>query len=77
MLGVKSMEEMVYEWFHHFHANPEVSWNEVNTTEKLAQILDSLQVRYSRFEGITGLVAEIGEGADSGHYGIYAIRGND
>ena len=69
MLVVKSMEEMVYEWFHHFHANPEVSWNEVNTTEKLAQILDSLQVRYSRFEGITGLVAEIGEGEE-----VIAVR---
>ena len=62
MLAVHSTEEMIYNWFNYFHENPEVSWKEVNTTEKLAQILDELQVSYSRFEGVTGLVAEIGEG---------------
>ena len=62
MLAVKSTEEMIYNWFHYFHENPEVSWKEINTTEKLSQILDDLQVSYSRFEGVTGLVAEIGEG---------------
>ena len=69
MLAVKSTEEMIYNWFHHFHANPEVSWKEINTTEKLAQILDELQVPYSRFKGVTGLVAEIGEGEE-----VIAVR---
>ena len=69
MLAVKSTEEMIYEWFHYFHSYPEVSWKEKNTTQKIADILDAMQVRYKRFEDVTGLVAEIGEGDE-----VIAVR---
>lgn len=69
MLAVKSMEEMINEWFSYFHAHPEVSWKEVNTTEKLAEILELMEVPYKRFDGVTGLVAEIGEGDE-----VIAVR---
>lgn len=49
-------------WFAHFHANPEVSWKEVKTTEKLSEILTELNVSHKTFEDVTGVVAEIGEG---------------
>ena len=69
MLAVNSTEEMIFEWFQYFHANPEVSWKEENTTAKLAEILDTMQIRYTRFKDVTGLVAEIGEGDE-----VIAVR---
>lgn len=69
MLSVKTTEQMIYDWFQHFHAHPEVSWKEVNTTETLAGILDELEVHYTRFDDVTGLVAEIGEGDE-----VIAVR---
>lgn len=64
-----SSEQQILEWYHHFHTNAEVSWNEIKTTNKLAQIMDELNVRYRTFEDVTGLVAEIGEGEE-----VIAIR---
>ena len=69
MIGVRKTEEMIFEWFHYFHAHPEVSWQEHNTTEKLATILDDLHIHYTRFEDVTGLIAEIGEGEE-----VIAVR---
>lgn len=57
-----NIESEILEWFTHFHENPEISWKEYNTTEKIASILDGLGVAYSRFDDVTGLVAEIGSG---------------
>lgn len=69
MLVVKSTEQMIYNWFHYFHNNPEVSWQEQQTTQKIADILTAMGVRYSRFEDVTGVVAEIGEGDE-----VIAVR---
>ena len=55
-------QQKVMEWFEHFHRHPEVSWKEFKTTEKIAQILSELNVSYRLFDGIPGLIAEIGEG---------------
>lgn len=48
--------------FRHFHAHPEVSWKEIETTKKLAEIMDELGIQYRTFGDVTGLLAEIGEG---------------
>ena len=56
------LEQHVLQWFEHFHQNPEVSWKEYETTKKIAEILAENGVIYRLFEGIPGLVAEIGSG---------------
>ncbi|MFC5588815.1 amidohydrolase [Sporosarcina soli] len=56
------VKERIAEWFAHFHVHPEVSWKEVKTTAKLAEILAEMGVRHHTFDDVTGVVAEIGEG---------------
>ena len=63
------VESQILQWFNHFHEHPEVSWKEHETTNKLAEILDELQVPYRRFDDVTGLLAEIGEGEE-----VIAVR---
>ncbi|WP_017381276.1 amidohydrolase [Paenisporosarcina sp. TG-14] len=65
----KQVEQQIQEWFSHFHANPEVSGKEVETTAKIASILDKLAVEYKTFDDVTGLVAEIGSGLE-----VIAVR---
>lgn len=69
MAHIKISEEVIYEWFDHFHNHPEVSWQEYKTTEKIASILDTMQVRYKTFEDVPGLMAEIGQGEE-----VIAVR---
>ncbi|RUL52084.1 amidohydrolase [Lysinibacillus antri] len=69
MSQVRTYEEVIYGWFDHFHQNPEVSWKEIETTKKIAAILDELQVSYKLFSDVTGLVAEIGQGEE-----VIAVR---
>ncbi|MCG7344293.1 amidohydrolase [Sporosarcina sp. ACRSL] len=57
-----AIEKQIGEWFAHFHANPEVSWKEVETTKKIAEILTDMKVKHHTFDDVTGVVAEIGEG---------------
>jgi amidohydrolase len=56
------VKEKIGGWFEHFHANPEVSWQEVETTAKLSEILAEMGVEHHTFDDVTGVVAEIGEG---------------
>lgn len=58
-----SYQQQILEWYHQFHAHPEISGREIETTHAIARILDGLSVRYKRFPDCTGLIAEIGEGA--------------
>lgn len=57
-----AVDKQISEWFAHFHAFPEVSWKEVETTNKIAEILTSMDVKHHTFDDVTGVVAEIGEG---------------
>ncbi|AQU80272.1 MULTISPECIES: amidohydrolase [Planococcus] len=57
-------EQQIVDYFHHFHAHPEVSWREVETTKKLAAIMTELGVKHHTFPDVTGLIAEIGEGPE-------------
>lgn len=66
---VRTYEEVIYGWFDHFHANPEISWKEVETTKKIASILDEMNIEYKLFSNVTGLVAEIGQGKE-----VVAVR---
>lgn len=59
----------IQEYFDHFHTHPEVSWKEIETTKKLAEIMDELGIYYKTFEDVTGLIAEIGEGPE-----VIAVR---
>lgn len=63
------IDEQIVSWFEHFHANPEVSWEEHETTKKIASILDHLNIPYRLFDDVTGLLAEIGQGDE-----VIAIR---
>ena len=63
------INQQIMEYFNHFHANPEVSWKEFKTTEKLQDIMNELDVKYNIFDGVTGLIAEIGQGEE-----IVAVR---
>ncbi|WP_286230746.1 amidohydrolase [Neobacillus mesonae] len=65
----ENFEGQILDWFDHFHDNPEVSWKEFKTTETIAGILDELGVTYKRFDDVTGLFAEIGEGEE-----VIAVR---
>jgi amidohydrolase len=65
----ENFERQILTWFEHFHAHPEVSWKEVKTTQAIADILDNLEVKYRRFDDVTGLIAEIGEGDE-----VIAVR---
>lgn len=64
-----SSEEAIYQWFNHFHNYPEISWNEFETTKKIASILKEMNVPFQTFEDCTGLIAEIGQGED-----VIAVR---
>lgn len=59
-----TIEQQILQWFNHFHTHAEISWKEVETTKKLASILDELGVTYRLFRDVTGLVAEIGDGEE-------------
>ncbi|QRG66966.1 M20 peptidase aminoacylase family protein [Brevibacillus choshinensis] len=59
---VTARETSIAETFRHLHANPEISWKEVQTTRYLADRMRSLGLRVTTFEDCTGLVAEWGEG---------------
>ena len=57
-----TVEKQIGKWFAHFHAHPEISWREVETTNKISEILTEMNVPHHTFEDVTGVVAEIGEG---------------
>ena len=63
------LEQQLYAWFDHFHANPEVSWKEFETTKTIAGILTELGVAHYTFDDVTGVIAEIGTGDE-----VIAVR---
>ena len=52
----KALEEKLKEWFEWFHRNPELSYEEYETTEKIRSILEQ--------EGIEVLPCELETGGD-------------
>lgn len=48
--------------FEYLHANPEISWEEVKTTEYLVDLIMKLGLEPVTFDDITGLYVDIGKG---------------
>lgn len=59
---IQTREQSIAETFRYLHANPEISWKEVQTTRYLAERMRALGLRVTTFDDCTGLVAEWGEG---------------
>src|SRR5947208_10832705 len=49
-------------WYRHIHANPELSGQELNTTEFVACRLASVGLRPTLLPGGTGLMCDVGSG---------------
>jgi amidohydrolase len=56
------LEDELKAIFAHLHQNPELSWEEVNTTQYLAEQLQQEGYRVTTYDDCTGVVGEIGEG---------------
>lgn len=59
---IEQRRETIFETFQYLHANPEVSWREVETTRYLEERMRALGLRVTTFPDCTGLIAEWGEG---------------
>lgn len=59
---LESIQHELWEIFDHLHHHPEISWEEVNTTEFLKQQLVKEGYRVQTFSDCTGVVGEIGSG---------------
>ncbi|PYZ97690.1 amidohydrolase [Alteribacter lacisalsi] len=55
--------ETLNEIFEHLHKNPELSWEETETTAWLKAFIESKGVSVRTFDDCTGLTAEIGNGS--------------
>lgn len=58
----QKLTERLQEIFKHLHENPEVSWNEVETTAYLVKFLEKEGFKPKTFENMTGLYLDIGKG---------------
>jgi len=69
----ETFKEKIYGTFNHLHKNPELSWEEKETTKYIEQILkDSGCHRVVSFDDCTGVIGDIGN--FSGERPIIAIR---
>ncbi|MFD2445527.1 M20 peptidase aminoacylase family protein [Bacillus sp. CGMCC 1.16607] len=58
----KEIEKNIIEMFHHLHENPEISWEERNTTEYIINYLTKWGCSVRTFNDSTGVIGEVGEG---------------
>ena len=65
-------KQLVMETFNHLHANPELSWEEVNTTAFITNELEEAGCTVTVFDDCTGAVGDIGN--FSGDVPIIALR---
>ncbi|WP_107839402.1 amidohydrolase [Metasolibacillus meyeri] len=61
-LTVQTITEQMEKIFAHLHANPEISWQEVETTTYIAQLLKKEGLVPHTFDDMTGLYVDIGKG---------------
>lgn len=59
---LEDVKPIVEEVFAHLHSHPEISWQEVETTKYLQQLLVSEGFQVTTFEDSTGLVVTVGTG---------------
>jgi amidohydrolase len=69
----QNFKEKIYETFNHLHQNPELSWEEKETTKFIEKLLkDAGCDRVESFDDCTGVIGDIGN--FSGNRPIIAIR---
>lgn len=59
---LQELQPLLTDIFKHLHEHPEVSWQEHNTTQYIANLLREAQMEPHLFEDMTGLYVDIGEG---------------
>ena len=62
MISTIEVENDLKEIFAHLHEHPETSWNEVQTTKYIIDLLEKEGCRVTSFSDCTGLFADIGTG---------------
>lgn len=72
MLLTAHLEERVHQTFQHLHNHPEISWEEVETTKYIKELLEQSGCRVTVFEDCTGVIGEYGTGEDVPVVGIRA-----
>lgn len=60
--ALKEMKPLIEEVFTYLHEHPEISWQEVETTKYLQQLLENEDFQVTTFEDSTGLVVTVGTG---------------
>ncbi|PID03031.1 amidohydrolase [Sporosarcina sp. P2] len=60
--ALKEVQPLIEEVFTHLHEHPEISWQEVETTKYLQQLLENEGFQVTTFEDSTGLVVTVGTG---------------
>ncbi|HET7578506.1 MAG TPA: M20 peptidase aminoacylase family protein [Bacillales bacterium] len=65
----ETLETKLQQVFDHLHMHPEISWEEVRTTQYVKKILGENGCRVRTFDDCTGVIGEIGQGKP-----IVAIR---
>lgn len=61
-MTVQTITNQMDKIFTHLHANPEISWQEVETTAYIAQLLKDEGLEPHTFDNMTGLYVDIGKG---------------
>ncbi|WP_144512861.1 M20 peptidase aminoacylase family protein [Bacillus sp. FJAT-22090] len=59
---IEEVKPIMEEVFHHLHTHPEISWNEVKTTQYIKKLLEYEGFEVQTFEDTTGLVVTYGSG---------------
>ncbi|WP_201786276.1 M20 peptidase aminoacylase family protein [Peribacillus muralis] len=60
---IETLRPRIFTIFDHLHAHPETSWNEVNTTAFISNILRENLCKVQTFNSCTGVIGEMGGGA--------------
>src|SRR5699024_9735416 len=60
-LTVSKVERNVLETFQYLHHNAEISWEEINTTTYIADVLEKSGCEVTTFEDCTGVIGEFGK----------------
>lgn len=62
---LQNLQPRLAEIFTHLHEHPEISWQEKQTTQYIANLLKEAQMEPQLFEDMTGLYVDIGKGTPS------------
>jgi amidohydrolase len=65
----RAIQEQLVAWRRDFHMHPELGFQELRTSDRVAQILEASGYRVQRGVGRTGVIGEIGSGGP-----VFAIR---